>query len=270
MENKKLFCQEKYNCNKNDGRMSYMNKKFKLFSMFLLIIVLGISTFTVFGAVSNFIKSSAITVTTNNIKKDTEAITINLKIPVVKGVSKLNVEKKINNRLYNDAINFANPLEKDAKKYLAETKKNKDLHFNKYSAFTTFKSPYNKGTLLSIPVRYAQYTGGANGLEVQTGYNFDLRNGKLLLLSDLFEKNFNYKKVISDEVLRQIKANKENFFPETITSFKEIKGNHPYYIENGNLVIFYGPFDIAPHSSGIPEFKIPFSKLKFDKSLGLQ
>lgn len=245
-----------------------MNKPFKLFFVLLIGVILGTSSLTVFGsAISK--KPNVLNFSEKNIKYNNEAIDVNLKIPVVQGVKNKLVGKKINNIFYNDAIKFEQPLEKEANKYLKDTKKNKNLHFNKYSAYTTYKVAYNKGNLLSIPVRYAQYTGGANGLEVQTGYTFDIGNGKLLALSDLFQKDFDYKKVISDNILNQIKANSSNYFPDAITSFKEIKGDHPYYIENGNLVIFYGPFEIAPHAYGIPEFKIPFSELKFDKSLGL-
>lgn len=246
-----------------------MNKRFKLGLLTLLVICFSfISSLAVLGY--DNLKSSkapAVTVTQKNIKKNTEAIDMNLKIPVVHKVKKTAAQVKINNLFYNDAVNFAKPLEKDAKKYLADTKKNKDLHFNKYSAYTDFKTKFNRNNLLSIPVRYYQYTGGANGLEVQRGYTFDLNTGKLLSLSDLFDKGFDFRQVLSDEILKQIKAHPDQYFPDAAAKFKKIPYNQSFYIDNGNIVIFYGPFEIAPHAAGIPEFKIPFSKLKFNKNI---
>jgi hypothetical protein len=250
-----------------------MNKKIKVVIFTLMVLVVtSISSFITYGYDSALKKKTpqGVQISEKNIKRNNEAIDINLKIPVVSGVKDKAIENKINNMFYKDAVNFANPLEKDAKKYLADTKKNKNLHFNKYSAYTTYKTKYNKNNILSIPVRYAQYTGGANGLEVQRGYTFNLNNGKLLSLSDLFDKRFNYKKVISDEVLKQMKANKAIYFPEAISGFKQINGTQPYYLEDGNLVVFYGPFEIAPHYVGIPEFKIPFSSLKFTNNLSIK
>lgn len=235
-----------------------MKKPFKI-SVLLLIMTAFINL--------SVTASSIVNVSEKNIKKNTEAIEINLKIPVISGAPNSAAAKKINNRFYKDAVNFAAPLEKDAIKTLAESKKTGSFPFHKYSAFTTYRVKYNKNDILSIPVRYSRYTGGANGVETQTGYTYDLKNGKLLTLSELFEKGFDYKKVISDEVFHQIKANSEMYFPETIKNFKGIDPNQPYYLEDGNLVVFYGPFEIAPHAYGIPEFKIPFSKLKFNKSL---
>jgi hypothetical protein len=250
-----------------------MNKKFKLSILTLIVLgITSISSFIAFGynSVLNKKTPQNVIVSEKAIKRNNEAIDVNLKIPVVNGIKNKSIENEINNMFYKDAVNFANPLEKEAKKYLADTKKDKNLHFNKYSAYTTYKSKYNKNNILSIPVRYSQYTGGANGLEVQRGYTFNLKNGKLLSLSDLFDKSFDYKKVISTSVLNQMKANKDMYFPDAITGFKEINGTQPYYLEDGYLVIFYGPFEIAPHSSGIPEFKIPFSSLKFTNTLGIK
>lgn len=258
-----------------DWRLIEMNKKYKLMLLTLLLVgITSISALTTYGyntsVRKNSIKSLIVTVSEKDIKKNTEAIDVNLKIPVVHGIKSITVENKINNMFYKDAINFKNPLEKDANKYLSDSKKDKNLHFNKYSAYETFKVKYNKNDLLSIPVRYYQYTGGANGLEVQRGYTFNLKNGKLLQLPNLFEKGFDYKKIISAAVLKQMKAHSDIYFPDAIKNFKGISGNQPYYIENGNLVIFYGPFEIAPHAAGIPEFKIPFSSLKFNKFLNIK
>lgn len=247
-----------------------MNKIIKVFVLGLVIGLFSISTLTVFGnSIVSKNNHAPATIITKAIKSKTEAIDVNLKIPVVTAKNNTSAIKKINNRFHKDALNFNNSLVNQANQALKESKKNKNIPFHTYAAYTTYKTHFNNNGLLSIAVRYSSYTGGANGLEVQTGYTSKLKNGNLLKLSDLFETGFDYKKVISNEILKQMKANKENYFPEAITKFEQIKGDHPYYIENNNLVVFYGPFEIAPHVSGIPEFKIPFSMLKFKNTLGI-
>ena len=243
-----------------------MKKQLKPATLFLTVGLLWLSTIIALGLTSNPTNIRPVTITEKNTKRTNEAIDVNLKTPVLKNVNNIGIKKKINTLFQADSDNFLKPLEQDAIKYLADTQKNPVLHFNKYSAYSTYKVGYNKNNILSIPVRYYQYTGGANGLEVQEGYNFNLKTGKRLQLSDLFEKGFDYKKVLSSEVQKQMNAHKEIYFEEAFKNFKQIDGKHPYYLANGNLVIFYGPYDIAPHAAGIPEFKIPFSKLKFAKT----
>jgi hypothetical protein len=244
-----------------------MKKQINPVILFLTVGLLWLSTITALGLTTTPTSVPPVAITEKVTKRTNEAIEVNLKTPVLKQAKNITVQKRINKLIQINSDKFLKPLEREAAKYLADTKKNSDLHFNKYSAYTTYKVGYNKNGVLSIPVRYYQYTGGANGLEFQREYNFDLRTGKQLQLSDLFEKGFDYKKVLSAEVLKQMNAHKEIYFEEALKNFKQIDGKHPYYITNGNLVIFYGPFDIAPHAAGIPEFKIPFSKLKFAKTL---
>jgi hypothetical protein len=246
-----------------------MKKHLKPAILFLIVGLLWLSTITTLGLTTESTKFLPITISTKNVNRTTEAIEVNLKIPVISHVESKKVQKKINKTFQTDADKFLKPLDSEASKALADANKYSDLHFNKYSAYSTYKTGFNKNNILSIPVRYYQYTGGANGLEVQQGYNFDLKTGKQLKLSDIFEKGFDYKKVISSEILKQMNAHKEIYFEEALKNFKQIDGNHPYYITNGSIVIFYGPFDIAPHAAGIPEFKIPFSKLKFAKAFKL-
>lgn len=205
---------------------------------------------------------SPVKVETKEVKTDSQAFVSDLKIPVISGMANKKIQSGINKIFEEDAINFRNKLEKDAKEALEEYKKHGIGVFHKYEAYTAYQVRYNKNCLLSITVMYYQYTGGAHGMEVQRGYNFDLKTGKQLQLSDLFEDGFNYKQAIDKEVLDYMNAHKDKFFSESITSFKGISTNQPYYLEEGNLIVYFGEYEIAPYSSGIPEFKIPYSELK--------
>ena len=51
-------------------------------------------------------------------------------------------------------------------------------------------------------------------------------------------------------------------FTQPELGFKTIDDNQPFYLTDGGLVVYFGQYEIAPYYVGIPEFKIPFSRLK--------
>lgn len=208
------------------------------------------------------INMNKINIGEKEIKSENEIIKIHLKIPVVSGIGDATIQNKINNTFLNDALIFKSSMEKQAAESYDSVKMG-DLEYNAYGAYTTYTVKYNKNDILSITVMYYQYTGGAHGQSTQAGYNFDLKTGRLLQLSDLFQQGFNYKKIIDKIILNYMEAHKGMYFSEAINSFQGIDGMHPYYIQDGNLVVFFSEDEIAPHAAGIQEFRIPYSRLKF-------
>lgn len=247
-----------------------MNKKYKGLIISLMVLLTIIISLPMEGynakAKPNL---NSIKVATKEVKTDNEAFTSTLKIPVISGIDNKEVQIGINKTFEKDALSFKNNLEKDAKEALDSYKKLNIGIFHKYEADTTYQVRLNKDCILSITVMYYQYTGGAHGMEVQKGYNFDLKTGELLQLSDLFERGFNYKQVINTEVTDYINAHKDSFFYDSAASFKGISDNQPFYLGEGNLIVYFGEYEIAPYAAGIPEFKISYSKLKLKKDLRL-
>jgi len=96
-------------------------------------------------------------------------------------------------------------------------------------------------------------------------YNIDKTKGELVNISDLF-KDEGYKSVISQEVKNQMqqkmKANKnlEYWIAEEGTEgvgFTSITDNQNFYIaDNGNIVIVFNKYEVAPGYMGIQEFEI--------------
>lgn len=209
--------------------------------------------------------TDTIMVTELSLKEDNPWLKSDLNIPVVSGLKDKNLEEKINDIFKVDALKFKKGIEGEAKDAYEYSKKFNVESPHKYLAETFYKTRYASKDLLSVTVMYHQYTGGAHGLEILKGYNFDLVSGELLNLSDLFAEDFDYSKAIGTEVLSAMKSNPEDYFPIDDNGIKNITGDHPYYLEDGNLVIYYGLYELAPYSSGIPEFRIPFSKLVMRK-----
>jgi len=91
--------------------------------------------------------------------------------------------------------------------------------------------------------------------------------GKKVESADLFKKGSDYRKIISDNIKKQMKEQmtpEDGFiywvdneeFPEW--NFKEITDNTSFYINrNGELVICFNEGEVAPASMGTVEFTIP-------------
>jgi hypothetical protein len=203
------------------------------------------------------------------LEEDNDYIKSTLSFPLINGLENKTNEKKLNTMFENRAIDLKNSLEKDAKLQYDDLKKNPIFPFRKYEVMTNYTVTYNKNDILSIKAQYYQYSGGAHGGTNQVGYNIDLKTGQLLLLSDIFEEGFDYKNIIGNEILASISKNNDYGINDPNEAVKGIDEKRPFYIEEGNIVIYYGQYEIAPYAAGIPQFKIPFTKLKIKPELGI-
>ncbi len=190
---------------------------------------------------------------------DTQTLTENNKninsiinIPIVMTKNK-NIEKNINDKIRNDIMEFYNSSKNEAKEY----NKNFPENTNKFVANVDFYTKKNSDNMLSILLNYYKYSGGAHGYYEYKSYNIDMRSGKFLELEDLFKSNSDYKKVINNEIRRQIeyKAKSDSQY-EGIYQFERIKDNQKFYIQDNNLIIYFDLYEIAPYAVGIPEFQV--------------
>lgn len=96
-------------------------------------------------------------------------------------------------------------------------------------------------------------------------YNIDKAADKVMALSDLFQEDSDYIAVISENIqdqMRQQMEEDENViywleFEIPEWNFKEVNPDQDYYFdENGNLVIFFDEYEVAPGYMGTSEFTI--------------
>ena len=91
---------------------------------------------------------------------------------------------------------------------------------------------------------------------------FDKSAGKVLELGDMFGEGSDYIKMISAEILRQMRFKNENegrsFFVDGDDAFTEISEDANFYIDSyDRLVIVFDEYEVAPGFMGSPEFIIP-------------
>ena len=235
----------------------------KLFFLFLRLIFLGImaSTFIYTSVLvqAQEIKpiSQEITITDMVIKEDHVALKVDMVFPLVQGIKDKPVEEKINQTIQKDVLNFKEMLQTESEKYLQGAKE-EGWEIRKYIATIYYIVHYQKDDLLSLSVFYYSYTLGAHGHTLQHAYNFNLLNGEEILLSDILKEKKNYVDIINQEIKKQIELNPQEYFSEW-SVFQSISEEQPFYLIEDGIVVYFGLYEIAPYSSGIRYFEIPYS-----------
>ena len=240
-------------------RDKFMKKLLPLELVFLMAVFVLISSFIYTSAMSqgSELIAQEITISDLVIKEDYEALEVDITIPVIQGLNDKQVEEKINQTIQEDILDFKYRLQTESEEYLQSAKK-EGWEIRKYIAIAYYIAHYQTNDLLSLSVFYYCYTLGAHGCTVQEAYNLNLVNGEKISLQDILKEKKNYLEIINREIKRQIKLNPEAYFDDGAV-FQSISQEQPFYIIEDGIVIYFGLYEIAPYSSGIRYFKIPFS-----------
>ena len=185
---------------------------------------------------------------------------INIDYPQIKDFENKAVEEKVNNF-------FKDEFEQSILWYdeiAADTSEVDSFEFNfSYSFETGFNVEYNSNKFLSISLDHYQYTGGAHGNFYSSGYNIDMKTGKVLPLSDIINNDsfdilsYECEQAILDSF--QVNSLTEaGLFDDEIS----VPPDQDYYIIPGALVLQFDPYEIGPFSMGELNVEIPFNKIK--------
>ena len=134
----------------------------------------------------------------------------------------------LNNKYYLQAIkkkdNCTNVLYPDAVQALLQGSK-----AFPYEMIVTITLTLQTNEIASFYQQEYLYTGGANGQTTRIGQTINTLTGEVKHLCDFLQ-------------------NKKTFHPQN------------FYLTSEGVVVFFALYDIAPHSTGIPTFLIPYSQ----------
>ena len=129
-----------------------------------------------------------------------------------------------------------------------------------YTYTTKFKIDYQDSNYVSIIVTSDTFTGGAHGNRLLESYNFNIKTGKRILLTDIVKPAkaqqtkqyiFNYLKnnkiIFDDMTVKNIKLNKDSVFTFSKTGIK----------------VYYQSYEVAAYAYGNPEVNVPKSIYKY-------
>ena len=100
----------------------------------------------------------------------------------------------------------------------------------------------------------------ASGYEFSRFYHINKATDQVVTLKDLFREDADYVTVLSDEVRRQMEERmaentEASYFPEEFTAIGPEQNF--YFNTDGDLVLVFDEYTIAPGSMGMSEFTIP-------------
>jgi Protein of unknown function (DUF3298)/Deacetylase PdaC len=111
----------------------------------------------------------------------------------------------------------------------------------------------NQREVLSLSLsNYTYHYHAAHGMTIIKSLTFDLKEGKLCSLKDLFKPGSNYAGRLTELIEKQIKQREI----ELLNPLPEIKPNQDFYIADKALVIYFQLYEITPYVFGFPMFPI--------------
>lgn len=162
----------------------------------------------------------------------------------------LSYQKYCRGKLYKQAV----------QEYLNAVKNNYPVRA--FEAIFTYEVTYNKNCTVSLYFDKYEYTAGAHGNTVRTSDTWNLQTRRKVKLRQMFAPTVNYKAYILKSVIEQIKAQMasgENFYFEDYEkNVYKYFNESSFYLTSKGVVVYFQQYEIAPYSSGIPEFTIDY------------
>lgn len=198
-------------------------------------------------------------VITDEFNKEDSKIHEFLKIPVLQGNVNPKILSNINTNIRNDILEFRDQFEASSEENSKENEI-KGITNKPWEISNNYIVTYNKNGVFSISLIFQELINGKSSY-IRTSYNYDLKTGNPMSLESLFKPGKDYIALLNKESLNQIKTYTSEYPSNTAANFKGITPDHPYYLDNKNLNLFFGFNEIAPTSSDIAVIKIPYENL---------
>lgn len=189
---------------------------------------------------------------------ETDDLKISVEIPSIEMISQefAGLEQSVNEEIYQLCEQYAAEAQARAEEYrqafldTGGTQEEWEAHQIEIKVWYEVKSQTED--YLSLAVMGSENSTSA--YNETRYYNFDLKDGKLVTLKDILGEGYQDK--VNAEIRRQMEERKQNgavFFDD----FEGIPQDIPFYLnEEGNPVIVFAAYEIAPGSEGTQEFEI--------------
>lgn len=137
-----------------------------------------------------------------------------------------------------------------------------DRPFNSYTFDMAYRVTYNRECLTSLYRDAYTYMGGAHGETKRTSETWDFKTGVQLKLNDIYPLTsaslYSLQQCMQMQTAGRLKVNPGSYFDNYRTLLAESFHSGSFYLCPGCFVIYYQQYDIAPYSTGLPEFYFPF------------
>lgn len=178
------------------------------------------------------------------------------------------------NRFYQEKTNILEVYCKDSLFPLAveqyQYSKKNGFSFFPYEVISNFKVTLQTESYLSLYQDLYTFTLGAHGNTLRSSESWDLCNNKQITLAEIFpDKNSNeitqlLTSFIIDQIKVSLKSNSKdnmNYFDDYDKNVADSFNQNNFFLTPDGIVIYFQQYEIAPYSSGIPEFLFPLKNL---------
>ena len=143
-------------------------------------------------------------------------------------------------------------------------------YFYSYSNYQQLGVARHDETVVSLISLSSIYSGGSHPNSVQTAYNLDIQNRRLLRLEDVIDGSSagelaNLVRSGVDERFAVIDGGNGLFddYADTISISMSYGNMTPYwYLNDVGLVIFYNQYELGPYAAGIIKVELPYEALE--------
>lgn len=174
--------------------------------------------------------------------------TIDIKYPSIQSFVNKDFQNYVNNSITNVILAYKDEIMVMIDEETPET------------ALYTYKTSYEKfanDDYLSLVITNDYQTGGIRSNKWKDIYNINMRSERIFYLADIFPANVDYEKEILKEITTQAQSN--NYTLMNGAGLKDLNEKQKFYIDDGKLIIYFDPSEIAPATYGALQFEMPFT-----------
>lgn len=135
-----------------------------------------------------------------------------------------------------------------------------DFPIRVYEAVMTYKVSYLESCIISLYNDKYEYTGGAHGNTKRESQSFNLQKYGMITLNQIIKCSPDSKTYILDNIKKQIEKDKSIYFDNYKALIEETFNKNSFYCTPQGVVVYYQQYAVAPYSSGIREFLLPYSE----------
>lgn len=133
-----------------------------------------------------------------------------------------------------------------------------EFPFHMYESIVAYEVTYNQDCVVSLYFDRYSYTGGAHGNTVRRSETWAINSGNPLGIYCLLPNKRFPIQMICKQIATQISHGENWYFEDYQELVRKNFNPKSFYLHSAGVVIYYQQYDIAPYSSGMPEFTIPW------------
>lgn len=132
--------------------------------------------------------------------------------------------------------------------------------FHAHEAYVAYSITYNQDCVISVYSDVYTFTGGAHGNTVRESETWNTVTGHRICLPHLVD-DLNYAiRMIYKQIVTRISHGENWYFDNYPQLVAETFCPKSFYLSKEGPVIYYQQYDIAPYSTGIVEFVLPWNE----------